>query len=332
MFNLAILDTAIGMTFVYLVLSLICSGILELGAAIFNLRAHNLEEGIRSLFSDGWGPGGDAFVKLIYDHGLVAGLYRDPAVDLVPAGDHKYKSPTKGGARELPSYIPSETFALALIGILNQANKVGDEVFPEVRSTVLALPDSKAKQALLAMISDAGTSIDRLRQNIEDWYNAAMDRVAGWYKKKSQYTLLAIGFVVAVMANADSIQLAKTLYLDPGIRSATVEAATTYLKNAPSNDPSCVAAEQKSTGPFTHDLSCLQQRMKQVTDTESATLLPLGWKQGVHWSALMILGWLLTAIALSLGAPFWFDLLNKFMVVRSTIKPQEKGAPEKSKD
>jgi hypothetical protein len=43
-------------------------------------------------------------------------------------------------------------------------------------------------------------------------------------------------------------------------------------------------------------------------------------------------GWLLTGMAISLGAPFWFDLLNKFMVVRSTIKPQEKSQTEPSKD
>jgi hypothetical protein len=45
-----------------------------------------------------------------------------------------------------------------------------------------------------------------------------------------------------------------------------------------------------------------------------------------------LLGWLFTALALSLGAPFWFDLLNKFMVVRSTIKPREKSGVERSKD
>jgi len=44
------------------------------------------------------------------------------------------------------------------------------------------------------------------------------------------------------------------------------------------------------------------------------------------------LGWLLTALAVSLGAPFWFDLLNKFIVVRSTVKPKEKSPDEASKD
>lgn len=34
-----------------------------------------------------------------------------------------------------------------------------------------------------------------------------------------------------------------------------------------------------------------------------------------------ILGWLLTALALSLGAPFWFDLLNKLMKLRTSVSP-----------
>jgi hypothetical protein len=42
-------------------------------------------------------------------------------------------------------------------------------------------------------------------------------------------------------------------------------------------------------------------------------------------------GWLITALAVSLGAPFWFDMLNKFIVVRSTVKPHEKSLEEKSK-
>jgi hypothetical protein len=35
-----------------------------------------------------------------------------------------------------------------------------------------------------------------------------------------------------------------------------------------------------------------------------------------------LLGWLITGLAVTLGASFWFDLLSKFMTVRSTIKPK----------
>ena len=44
------------------------------------------------------------------------------------------------------------------------------------------------------------------------------------------------------------------------------------------------------------------------------------------------MGILLTGFAISQGAPFWFDLLNKFMVVRSTVKPTEKSQEQPSKD
>ena len=44
-----------------------------------------------------------------------------------------------------------------------------------------------------------------------------------------------------------------------------------------------------------------------------------------------VAGILLTGFAVTLGAPFWFDVLNRFMVVRATVKPDEKSPDEKSK-
>jgi hypothetical protein len=76
-----------------------------------------------------------------------------------------------------------------------------------------------------------------------------------------------------------------------------------------------------------------------VIKSNLAELNALGLPIGLHKTDLdppMVLrhlpGWLLTALAVSLGAPFWFDLLNKFMVVRSTVKPDEKSGQEASKD
>jgi hypothetical protein len=36
-------------------------------------------------------------------------------------------------------------------------------------------------------------------------------------------------------------------------------------------------------------------------------------------------GWTLTALALSLGTPFWFDTLGKFLNVRSGVRPPSVG-------
>lgn len=57
----------------------------------------------------------------------------------------------------------------------------------------------------------------------------------------------------------------------------------------------------------------------------------MGFWQKAEWWLAIIGGWLITGIGVTFGAPFWFDLLNRFMVVRSTVKPDEKSGKEPSK-
>ena len=82
-----ILDLAIGMAFIYLLLSLIASVLQEILATITQARAANLQRGLHSLFSgdplqiDPDGKGRKLFVDALYAHGLVRGLYQDPDQD-----------------------------------------------------------------------------------------------------------------------------------------------------------------------------------------------------------------------------------------------------------
>src|ERR1700758_3120977 len=83
MFGSFILDVAVGMVFIYLLLSLVASGINEILASIVQSRAANLVRGLRSLLSgDSIEAGALTLVDNIYDHGLVRGLYPDPLKDL----------------------------------------------------------------------------------------------------------------------------------------------------------------------------------------------------------------------------------------------------------
>ena len=38
------------------------------------------------------------------------------------------------------------------------------------------------------------------------------------------------------------------------------------------------------------------------------------------------MGWLMTAFAVTLGAPFWFDLLGKIVALRAAGNPPKKAA------
>ena len=69
----------------------------------------------------------------------------------------------------------------------------------------------------------------------------------------------------------------------------------------------------------------LQDRIQELKSVG----IPLGWPDpdgpptGPSWFLLKVMGLLLTAGAASLGAPFWFDMLNRFMSIRSAGKAPE---------
>jgi hypothetical protein len=84
----------------------------------------------------------------------------------------------------------------------------------------------------------------------------------------------------------------------------------------------------------------LDAGLKANIDEFRGYALPIGWnisrdRDWGSWAGfgfLSLVGWFITASAVSLGAPFWFDMLNKIIVVRSTIKPHEKSPEERSKN
>src|SRR6476660_1976058 len=79
--GLPALDLAIGLAFIFFLLSTLAATIQEFIAAILGLRARTLEQGLRSLLEDperGW-----VYVDRFYDHALIRSLYRTPPPDAV---------------------------------------------------------------------------------------------------------------------------------------------------------------------------------------------------------------------------------------------------------
>jgi hypothetical protein len=287
-----ILDVAIGVICLFLLLSLICSAANELIEALWKNRCKDLEKGIIELV--GGGPGSD-FVSKIYNHGVVNSLFRG-----------KYGTAPKS---ELPSYIPAANFALALLSI--------------VKDTDEAKLPSNVRSALKSFRETAGNDEVKLQKNIEDWYNSAMDRVSGWYKRRTQLIIFVLGCTFTVLANADCLQYAQRLSKDASLRQSAVSFAE--------------AAAKKDTSK--NDTKEPMDQIKTEIGSLEGIGLPIGWAQhpvdlkGVGWAIYDHgVGWLLTAMALSLGAPFWFDTLNRIMIIRSTVKPREKSGDEASKD
>jgi hypothetical protein len=156
-----------------------------------------------------------------------------------------------------------------------------------------------------------------------------MERVTGWYKRRGQAIMLVLGLGVVIAVNADTIAISTSLSRDKAVRDSLVAAAQDYVKQ-----------QSDKQEP---DIDKPTERVKQYTDKIRNLGLPLGWSKGnplsmpdetkpyesMSWP-MKIIGWLITTMAISLGAPFWFDLLNKFVAVRSSIKPKENSPAEES--
>ena len=309
MFGSEVLDVALGLIFIYLVLSLICSAVCEAIEAVLKSRSLYLKRGIQELLND---PSGKTLVAELYSHPLVCSLFPG-----------QYDPAKKGN---LPSYIPPGNFALALMDIAGIAKSAksaaGSPGADAIRSALEAYSSKNpaVSQALLTLAHTSDFDLNRMRSAIEAWYNSSMDRVSGWFKRRTHWVVLALGLIIAAGINADTILITNSIATDKSLRESLVAAASVEAKQS----------EGAASKGFEADI----QRIREAG-------LPLGWSSSTtdsrhvpqtwHEWLMKIFGLVLTAFAISLGGPFWFDLLNQFMVVRSTIKPQEKSPAEPSK-
>ncbi|HTE12665.1 MAG TPA: hypothetical protein VK645_16910, partial [Chitinophagaceae bacterium] len=325
MFGSVVLEIAIGIIFINILVSTICSTIREGIEALLKTRAAYLERSIRELLHDTEGTG---IAKSLYNHPLVFSLFSENYVPGTSTGSPALFA--KG--RNLPSYIPSNNFAIALMDIAARGADTdavsSDPASPvislaSIRKNILNIGNEYVQRALLTSIDTAQGDLNKAQKNIESWFNGSMDRVSGWYKRSTYWIIFWIGLLVSVGFNINTITIADYLYRNDAVRAAIVK-----------------RAEAIST-----DTSFTQINYEQTKKELETMNLPIGWTTGwgarnpgksgiTAWNDIFgpILGWLLTALAATLGAPFWFDLLNKVMVIRSTVKPHEKSPDEGSED
>jgi hypothetical protein len=263
MLNSSVLETGIGLIFVFLGFSLITTSVQEFLASVLKLRAATLRTGLKTMLSDG--QAGFDFFNKVFGHPIVA-----------PAGDK-------------PSYISAQQFSAAAISVLTGAGSLPVSV-QSLRIAVQNLPDAPYKTVMLGLFREGETDIAQFETRLQVWFDQSMDRVSGTYKRVSQYISLGIGVAIAFVLQVNTIAIAGALWTEPFLRTQIADMAASGA-NLPASD-----AFDKSLSLFNFQ--------------------PV-W---VHFSgsAESLLGCAITAFAISLGAPFWFDLLQKFVSLRGT--------------
>lgn len=410
---LQLLNVLIGLSLIYVIFSTIASACFELVESGFKQRGKLLFKGLKQIFEktstgNAAAPKEDA-LKPFYEHPLINGLFD---------GDYKAEG------RNLPSYIPPERFARAVLMLAEDA--AGDagsanERFVQLKALAERLVEHQG-------IADGLNYAQALEAALIQHFNDSMDRVSGWFARYARWVLLIIGFLLALVANVDTIRIVRTLAMDPILAERIANSAAEYVEKrskdlTPGNplaDDACKeldaaaavsddtiesqsqSVEQSDTSSSKPDVEPLAQARKdadaaiaartktvasesppaeppktQVTGEAAASEeqqktsstisnskekdaqtafdqqlcrikqnrqlaeslgVPLGWGKGdfdrslaagpghsSFW--LKLFGLILTGLALSFGASFWFDLLNQLVALRASLKPH-KAAPE----
>ena len=215
---------------------------------------------------------GDKYAQSVYDHPLINNLAK---------------------ANKRPSYIAPETLSAVLLEVVAKENSGKSYVShsaEDVREVIGKIPDDHPLKGILeTLISKGEGAAEGLREKLADWFDEGMTRVSGWYKRRVKVIIILIAATVTIGLNASTIQMAEELWRNDTLRT--------------------LIAAQAQTAAGQSDIADVQ-----AENLKHLEAFPVGWSKvpdgAGEWSVTVI-GWIITIAAISLGAPFWFDLLGK---------------------
>ena len=313
MLDSPIIDIIIGLSFLYFLLGLITSSLNELIQTRLNSRSKELHKAILNFLDRDWDAIADKVIKSPYVRSIS-------------------KTPDK-----FPSYIPSNSFAQGIIDVIKGAEDL-PETIPEIRKQIRdsEIIKGDAETWLLGMLDQSYDKVQDLYANIERSYNEAMERVSEWYGKKAKTTILLLGIATSVLLNIDTVNITQTLWKNKEMARTLSSMVAGSMENIEKDGNGFEIKDDK--GKLLYSVENEQsENISHVVAQIGELPIPLGWssdsfvffkESGWYWTLLsMLAGWGITAMAIFLGAPFWFDLLSKVVNLRgSGGKPKVKEA------
>lgn len=324
------LDTIISIVFVFLMFSLVVSAGREVVAAWLGLRGNALEAGLNLMLGK---LGEPKLAEQFWNHPFIR--------TLKPSG-------------RPPSYIPSANIAAALLHIAD-GNKPGTAAdLTQLKGALTQLEHKDLSTILATAIEQAGANptMAQVQTEFVKWVDGAMERVSSLYQRKTRIWLFLISLGIAAAMNVDAVTIWQRIQNDQTLRESLIAQASQFklpeavrseiAKADPQAGPSDPAKKADGAAPVpagsqTSSNSTSRVQSKVVTATQQYRTqlggftdlgLPLGWTaQSIALysdfgaGVLHVFGILASAFAASLGAPFWFDFLQRFMNIRSVIKP-----------
>lgn len=342
MFNSPIIDLALTLSFTYFSLSLTVSTVHEYLSALLNKRGEYLKNAIECLlFDQDW----KKIAEKLYNNPNITSLKKDSS--------------------SLPSYIPAGNFAAALMdqfkddkNIILDMNKIRDVLTDDGIAAQVGI-SAGIRKLLLNFYERAQGDLQSFQKQIETFYNSAMDRASGVYKRSSQFIVFIISVVICASLNVDTINIVNKLWSKQDVLKHTADnvQSTVNQLNKEKYNPNTDFIEFEAdkitviknarvdTSKTLRDGKKVVNQASTVKTFMNNAGIPVGWTaqntpdlkgktfcQNFLSLLIKIMGLLLTAVALMLGAPFWFDLINKIVSLRAAGKKPEEEATTPTKN
>jgi hypothetical protein len=345
MFGTEIIEVGIGLAFAYFAISIICSGIVELGVKLSKLRARHMKMALGKLLDD---KNYNGFVGELYKHHLISSPLKDKLGD--------------------PTSITSRNFASAVMEILGKNDKISEEEqFKLIEERIKTIKQPATRERLLAILHSSANHFDTLRAKIENWFNDSMEGVTEWYRQRMRTWVTIVSIVVVGVMNADTIKMATMFWNDDELRTATVQAAQGYSNSlearmktpivTPAAPVQTVDTLQGANGDSIvvktvtvgsadslqtmNDLVSIKTTLDTLyKDINATKVLPIGWNSEIlpgcigwdkkqsafAWWLMKIAGLILTVGAVSLGSTYWYKQLQSLLRLRFG-KQEEQATP-----
>ena len=296
---MAMLEVILGMMFTYMVLSLLGTTINELISSWRGWRGFFMEEGLKRL--------------LKFDD--------DPSVFKKFTDNEFYKQLMQHKAPLRVSRAPEWLSAKNFVSILVNSLKKSETAVEKVDEMIEGLPKgNKLREVLEQFKSEGYKDVEAFKGRLQNWFDDVMAHTTGWYKRHLQMVTIFVGLVIAITINADSFDIYNNLANNATARQSLSKMAEAFIAN---NEALPIP---KSHGDSL-TLADIRTELKSFTNSEEyakmSNVLGFGWNAGDLFVGPMawlkrVLGWFVTALAISLGTPFWFNALKKIIAIQSS--------------
>ena len=244
----------------------------------------------------------------------------------VLANDERYQDIIHARLPYLKQSISTRKLEPTIAAVIESIIESNTDIPPQLKRNLISLAQEAQIQA-----NELADGIRKFEGSLAQWFDRAMDRASGVYKRNSKGIAVLLGFVIAITSNADTLYVLTRLSRDSVLRSSIVRAADQLVVEPDQFNPDSPPAEE--TGAVDVPTATTQQ-LQEVKDAVQVALddlpLPVGWtpqvveqqkQQASNWQFPILrrlIGWFITGIALSMGASFWYNLIGKIIRVRNT--------------